>query len=689
MAEFLLEILSEEIPARMQTRAADDLKRLVADGLSAQGLTFAPPRAFVTPRRLVLVIDGLPAAAPDVSEEKRGPRVGAPDQAMAGFLQSVGLPLDQLEKRDTGKGEFWFAVISRKGRATPDVLKDVVEAAMATFPWPKSMRWGANSVRWVRPVQSILCLFAGAVVPVGFGPVIAGNISRGHRFLAPDPFTVTDFADYAAKLDAAKVMLDQDARRAAIQTQALAAAKAEGLTLLDDDGLLAEVTGLVEWPNVLVGSIDDRFMSVPKEVLTTSMRSHQKYFSLLAQDGALAPRFLVVSNMLASDGGAAIVAGNQRVLRARLSDAAFFWETDKKARLDSRGAKLAERLFYAGLGTMADKVDRMAAIAGHLAGLVPGAAQDAAIRATRLAKADLSTEMVGEFPELQGIMGRYYAQNDGEDQAVAAAIADHYAPQGPGDRVPTLPLSICVALADKIDSLVGFFGINEKPTGSKDPFALRRAALGVIRLVVENQLRLPLAQLFRLAHAAYGSALTVPADQLADDLMAFFADRLKVHLKEKGVRHDLVNAVFALGGEDDLIRLLARVDALGGFVASDDGANLLTAYRRAANIVRIEEKKDGTAYTGPVDQSLLAEAEEKALAAALAETNALAAPAVASEKFADAMAALARLRQPVDAFFDKVTVNAADAGLRVNRLKLLTGIGAAMGAVADFAKVEG
>ncbi|NFV78962.1 glycine--tRNA ligase subunit beta [Magnetospirillum aberrantis] len=689
MAELLLEIFSEEIPARMQARAAEDLQRLVVDGLGKNGLSGQGVRTYVTPRRLVLVVEGLPVAGPDVSEEKRGPRVGAPEQALNGFLASSGLKLDELEQRDTGKGVFYFAVINKKGRATVEVAKEVIEAALADFPWPKSQRWGANSVRWVRPLQSILCLFDGAVVPVTFGPISAGNVSRGHRFLAPAEFAVKDFADYAAKLAAAKVVLDPIERRHSILAQAEAAAAREGLSLRADDGLLAEVTGLVELPNVLVGTIDDKFMGVPQEVLITSMRAHQKYFSLMNGD-KLAPRFLVTSNMEAGDDGAAIVAGNERVLRARLSDAAFFWDTDRKARLDSRLPKLAERLFYARLGTMADKVERMKVLARHLTAFVEGASAHDAERAAELAKADLSTEMVGEFPELQGVMGRYYALNDGEAPAVADAVAEHYSPLGPSDKVPTAPVSVCASLADKIDSLVGFFAIDEKPTGSKDPFALRRAALGVIRLVVENGLRLPLFTLFQFAHAQYKpGTLSGDPRRVAEDLMEFFADRLKVHLREKGVRHDLVNAVFGLGDEDDLVRLLARVEALGDFLGSDDGANLLVAYRRAANIVRIEEKKDATAYAGPADAEALVQDEERALHAALAEVRASAGHALRAEKFADAMAALARLRRPVDAFFDKVTVNTDQPAIRTNRLKLLAEIGAAMGEVADFAKIEG
>jgi len=703
MPEFLLEILSEEIPARMQARAAEDLHRLVADGLARNGIAFEAARSYVTPRRLVLVIEGLPLAGPDVAEEKRGPRVGSPAQAMDGFLKSTGMAVEQLEQRDTGKGVFFFAVINKKGRPTPEVLTDVIAETMAGFPWPKSMRWGANSVRWVRPVQSILCLLDGAVVPVSFGPVTAGDLTRGHRFLAPESFRVTGFADYLAKLRRARVMLDPVERRHAILAGAEALAGAEGLTLKPDDGLLAEVTGLVEWPVPLIGSIDDGFMAVPAEVLITSMRSHQKYFSLLKPDGSLAPRFVVVSNMEASDGGAAVVAGNQRVLRARLSDAKFFWDTDRRHSLQSRLPRLEERLFYARLGTLADKVIRIQNLVSALP-FLSLEQKGAALAAATLCKADLSAEMVGEFPELQGIMGRYYALNDGLPAEVADAIAEHYAPLGPGDACPTAPISVAVSLADKIDSLVGFFAINEKPTGSKDPFALRRAALGVIRLVVENRLRLSLRDLFTASRKSYG-ALERDAADVGADLLDFFADRLKVALKEKGVRHDLIDAIFSLpgaagnqnrsagskaggGGEDDLVRLLARVEALGAFLDSDDGANLLVAYRRAANIVRIEEKKDGILYEG-ADEAQLEQDEERALFVALNEVEDRTRSALAAENFAGAMSALAKLRRPVDAFFDKVTVNCDKPELRANRLKLLADIGVAMGLLADFSKVEG
>jgi glycyl-tRNA synthetase beta chain len=579
-------------------------------------------------------------------------------------------------------------VIQRPGRPAPAVLTEVVEGVLAAFPWPTSQRWGANAIRWVRPLQSIVALFDGQVVPISFGPVVAGATTRGHRFLAPEPFSVTDFADYAARLAAARVILDPAERRARILERAQALAAAEGLSLRADDGLLDEVTGLVEWPVPLVGSIDAAFMAVPAEVLITSMRAHQKYFSLLAADGSLAPRFVVVANIDAADGGAAIVAGNQRVLRARLSDARFFWDTDRRHRLDSRLPKLAERTFYAGLGTMADKAERIAGLARRIAPAI-GADPDLAERAGRLAKADLSSEMVGEFPELQGLMGRYYALNDGEDPAVADAIAQHYSPVGPSDACPTDPVAVAVALADKIDTLVGFFAIDEKPTGSKDPFALRRAALGVIRLIGDNGLRLPLAEVFAQAHALYPAGLAQDSAATVTALLDFFADRLKVAWREEGIRHDLIAAIFALGGQDDLVQLRRRVEALAAFLGSDDGANLLIAYRRAANIVAIEEKKDGQTFAGPVDAAALVQDEEQALAAALDSVGPEVARALASEEFGRAMTALATLRRPLDAFFQTVTVNAPDAALRANRLRLLAAIGAQVGQVADMSRVEG
>jgi glycyl-tRNA synthetase beta chain len=680
MAELLLELFSEEIPARMQLRAADDLRRLVTERLAAAQLAHGEARSFVTARRLTLVVGDLPLAQQDVAEERRGPRVGAPEAAVQGFLKSAGIAsLAECEERDTGKGVFYFATIRCAGQRTEKLLPDLLRAAILDLPWPKSMRFPAAPFRWVRPLTSAICLLDGRVLPLDLGAVPVGDTTRGHRFLAPAQFDVTGFADYAEKLRAGYVILDPVARRQKIADDLALMAKGEGLRLKDDPGLLDEVTGLVEFPVVLAGRIEPEFMDLPQEVLTTSMRAHQKYFALTDAAGALAPKFLVVANNLTADGGATIVAGNQRVLRARLSDAKFFWDHDRKVNLESRVAKLAERIFHAKLGSVLAKVERVERLVDAIAPRVEGADAALAKRAARLAKADLSTGMVGEFPELQGVMGRYYALHDGEPAAIADAIAEHYSPLGPNDRCPTAPASVVVALADKIDTLSGFFAIDEKPTGSKDPYALRRAALGIIRLIIENKLRLPLARIFAVAE------FKAPVDEL----LAFFADRLKVHLREQGVRHDLIAAIFALGGEDDLVRLLARVAALDEFLKSEDGANLLTAYRRASNIVRIEEKKDGRSHADAPDPSQMREAAESALAERLREVERLSSAALRNEEFGVAMAALARLRRPVDEFFDHVTVNSEDASLRVNRLRLLSQIRATLNQVADFAQIEG
>ena len=685
MAELLLEILSEEIPARMQARAADDLKRLVCEGLKKAGLEFDRAETHVTPRRLVLVVDGLPTATPDVSDERKGPKVGAPEQALAGFMKANGFSsIDQAEIRELPKGEFYFAVIEKKGSATSEVLADVIPTALQNLSWPKSMRWASHGLRWVRPIHSMICVFDGAVVPFVFGPRTAANETTGHRFLSPENLTVSNFADYKEQLGAAKVMIDRAERRDLILVEATKLAEAEGLSLKDDKGLLEEVAGLVEWPVVLMGTIDDEFMDVPPEVLITSMKSHQKYFSCLDLDGNLANRFVVVANTETVDGGKQVVAGNERVLRARLSDAKFFWDQDRKTSLASKAPALKDRVFHAKLGTLDEKVDRMQALAADLADSVAGADKDKVRSAARLAKADLSTGMVGEFPDLQGVIGRYYALNDGESPDVAEAIAEHYSPQGPGDSCPSRPVSICVALADKVDTLAGFWSIDEKPTGSKDPYALRRAALGIIRLILENDLRISLSQVFEnaLAHHKAGG-------NLSSDLISFFADRLKVHLKEQGVKHDHIDAVFALGGEDDLVRLLARVNALSEFLDCEDGENLLIAYRRAANILKIEEKKDGRSYADAPDVSGFEQDEEKTLFAGLEAGSGLIAAAVSDQRFGDAMQALAKLRGPVDAFFDAVTVNTDDPQTRENRLKLLSMIRSALDGVADFSKIEG
>jgi len=737
MAELLLELFSEEIPARMQARAAADLKRLVEDGLKKAGLEWTKSEAFVTPRRLALVIDGLPEKQPDVNDERKGPQVGAPEQALAGFMKSLGgMSLDACEQREVKGKTFYFAVMAKKGEPTKNVLVGLINAAIFELPWPKSMRWANTISSWVRPLHNIVAIFNGSPLQADHGLGNKDHVSDegsivlsfnaktfGHRFLNPGPIAVSDFTDYRAKLMDAYVMLCPSERRAEIVSRAEKIAEKAGFTLKPDEGLLQEVTGLVEWPQVLMGAIDAQFMDLPPEVLSDTMRTHQKYFTVLNPDGTPAPHFIVVANQVASDGGAAIVAGNERVLRARLSDAKFFWDQDRKVTLGSRAPKLKDIVFHAKLGTVADKVSRMAALADVLADAT-GAVKAQAITAAELCKCDLVTGMVYEIPEVQGVIGRYYALNDGEAPEVANAIAEHYSPVGPGDACPTAPVSVAVALADKIDTLVGFWAINEKPTGSKDPFALRRAALGVIRLIVENKLRLGLLdvikQSYRLIEDPFEKGIIRPPQQLADgtlspkvksksgssfqlmdphrlvpedevapDLLAFFADRLKVHLKAEGVRHDLIDAVFALGGEDDLVRLLARVDALGALMGTDDGVNLLAAHKRAANILRIEEKKDGCSYTGAPDAALFAQDEERALFDALASAGAEGHTLAANEKFADAMAALAKLRGPLDAFFDAVMVNADEKNVRENRLKLLSQILTVTSEIADFSKIEG
>lgn len=685
MPQLLLEVFSEEIPARMQKRAAEDLARLIGERLNAARLEAGSTSLCYTPRRLTLCIDDLPAAQPDVREERRGPRADAPDKAIDGFLKGNGLTRAQCEERETPKGTFLFAVIERQGRPTAEVLADLLPEALAALPWPKSMRWGSGETRWVRPLHSILALFDGAVVPFEFAGVASGKQTRGHRFHAPDAIAVTDFQDYCDKLLAAKVVVDPVARRREIIARATAAAEAAGLTLVDDAALVDEITGLVEWPVAVLGGFDRRFMEVPREVLVTTMRVNQKYLSLNDADGNLAPNFITLANLEARDGGAQVRAGNEYVLTARLSDAEFFWIQDRKTTLESRVPKLADMVFHAKLGSILDKVGRIEALSRALAAYVPDADPELCARAARLAKADLVSDMVFEFPELQGVMGRYYALNDGEDAAVAEAVATHYAPQGPGDACPTAPVSVCVALADKIDTLVGFWSIDQKPTGSRDPYALRRAALGVIRLVLENGIRLPLLNAFRTAAGQFPDT----ADAVLQNLLAFLAERLRVHLREQGVRHDLISAVFSLDGEDDLVRLLGRVEALQKLVESDDGANLLTAYRRAANILRIEEKKDGISHDGAVDVSSLEQNEEKALVAALDAAAEKADMALGREDFAAAMGAMAALREPVDAFFDHVTVNTENSDLRANRLRLLSGIRGTLHRVADFSAIEG
>jgi glycyl-tRNA synthetase beta chain len=691
MPDLLIEFLSEEIPARMQARAAEDLRKLVTDRLVAEGLTYEGASAFVTPRRLALTVHGLPAKQPDVKEEKKGPRVGAPDNAIAGFLKAAGLKsISEAKVQPDKKGDFYVAVIDRPGQDAIRVIENVLRATIATFPWPKSMRWGPQSatpgsLSWVRPLHSIVATFGPeteepAVVPLDIDGIKAGDETRGHRFMAPAPIKVKRFDDYVAKLEKAKVVLDPARRADIILADAKNLAFAQGFELVEDEGLLAEVAGLVEWPVTLMGSFDRAFLSIPDEVIRATIRNNQKCFVLRdPQTTKLVNKFILVANEEATDGGKAIVAGNERVIRARLSDAKFFYETDLKRRLEDRLPKFEQIVFHEKLGTQAQRIARITALAGQLAPLV-GADVAKAERAAQLCKADLLTEVVGEFPELQGLMGRYYAEAQNEDEAVAHASEDHYKPKGPDDLVPADPVSIAVALADKIDTLVGFWAIDEKPTGSKDPYALRRAALGVIRIALDNKLRLPLTSIFLKTSSKFSAG---------SDLLSFFADRLKVQLREQGARHDLVDAVFSLSGQDDVLMIVRRVEALGKFLDTDDGKNLLAGYKRATNIIRIEEKKDKREYTGAPDTRRYQLPEEKALAEAIGLVKKEASAAVGKEDFAAAMRAMAKLRPRVDAFFDKVTVNIDDNALRENRLKLLNEIREATRAVADFSKIEG
>jgi len=685
--ELLLELLSEEIPARMQRRAIGDFTGLIRDKLAAAEIPAADIRGYVTPRRLAVIAEGIPALQPDRTEERRGPRLGAPRPAIDGFLRSLGLAtIDECEIRDTGRGEFYFALLKRPGQPSGAVLPGLIRGAMAELPWPKSMRYPASDLRWVRPLTSVLCLFDREIVPLPLGRVPVGRTTRGHRFLAPEEIRVEDAADYLERLRQTRVVLDQNRRAEMIRQDLGALAASEGLSVKPDPALLEEVTGLVEFPVVMMGAIDTDFTALPEEVLVTAMRTHLKYFSCLRMDGTLAPRFLFVANNLATDGGTTIVAGNERVLRARLADARFFWDQDRRVRLESRIEALGNRIYHAALGSLRDKVVRMEMLADFLSCHVPGADAGRSRRAVRLAKADLSTGMVGEFPELQGVMGRYYALNDGEHPAVAEAIADHYKPLGPHDACPTASDSIVAALADKIDSLVAFFAIGEKPTGSRDPFALRRAALGTIRLIVENRLRLSLAAAFERSRAALAPELPDPTGELLD----FIAERLKVHLREQAIRYDVVAAAFGnAGDEDDLVRLLARVDALRVFLASEDGTNLLVAYRRAGSIVSIEERRDGRRYDGEVNRALLRQPEERALVDRLDKVGSRAGTLLAVEGFERAMTELARLRRPIDDFFDTVTVNCDEAALRENRLRLLSRIQATLNQLADFSQIEG
>ena len=708
MPDLLLELFSEEIPARMQARAADDLRRLVTERLIEAGLVYEGAKAFATPRRLALFVQGVPARQPDLREERKGPRVGAPAAAVQGFLKAAGLAsLDEAHiQRDPKKGDFYVALVEKPGRPAIDVLAEILPVVVRTFPWPKSMRWGSGRLTWVRPLHSIVATFGPEtedpdIVPFSVDGLAAGDVTRGHRFLAPEPFQVRHFDDYVRKLDQAKVVLDPARRKDIILHEARQLAFAQGLELVEDEALLDEVAGLVEWPVVLMGSFEPAFLAIPPEVIRTTIRNNQKCFVVREREQEkLAPKFLLVANIEATDGGAAIISGNERVIRARLSDAKFFYETDLKTRLEDRLAKFKTIVFHEKLGTQSDRIERIERLAAELAPLV-GADVEKARRAARLCKADLLTEVVGEFPELQGLMGKYYALAQSEDESVAAACEEHYKPLGPNDRVPADPVSVAVALADKIDTLVGFWAIDEKPTGSKDPYALRRAALGVIRLILENSKRVNLTSIL-IEHSdrfpKHDWASTVFG------LLDFIGDRLKVQLRDQGARHDLVDAVFLQGIRSaqqisgmenvrDLLLIVRRVEALGQFLESDDGKNLLAGYKRATNIIRIEEKRDKTSYQGAPDPELYRQAEEWELARAIDIAKDDANAAVAREDFAAAMRAMAVLRPHVDAFFDKVTVNVDGGGeekkLRENRLRLLNQIRAATLAVADFSKIEG
>jgi glycyl-tRNA synthetase beta chain len=725
MPQLLLELFSEEIPARMQGQAARDLERMASERLKDAGLAYESLQTFAGPRRLTLVVEGLPTAQEDRSEERKGPRANAPEAALQGFLRSTGLTREQLVERD---GVF-FATIEKKGRQTPEIVAETVDAIVRAFPWPKSMTWGTGSLRWVRPLKRILCVFDGKVVPFAIDGIQSGDLTEGHRFHGSGaPVPAHDFAAYRTRLGEERVVLAAEDRRRTILDAARALCAGHGFELVEDEGLLDEVSGLAEYPNPVLGEMDPSFLDLPGEVIRTSMRTHQKYFAVRDPKAhGLAPRFIAVANIEAKDGGAAMAKGYARVLSARLDDARFFWDEDRKVPLESRLEKLKGVTFHAKLGTMHQRVERINALAREIAPLV-GVDPKLAGIAARLAKADLATGMVGEFPELQGIMGGYYARRepyatapepeqigiladgtedplvstedlqlapaphppgvkawyDGlsrtEVDAVADAIRDHYKPQGPADAVPTASVTVAVALADKLDTLISFFAIDEKPTGSKDPFALRRAALGVIRIIQESGARLHLARVF--GSREDGAAVSA-------DLLDFFADRLKVALRDQGRRHDLVDAVFALG-DDDLVRIVARVEALAGFLATDDGANLLTGYRRAVNILKAEAKKNpGESYDGEPSPSLLREPEEKALEDALQRTLPEVERKLGVEDFTQAMASLAGLRGPVDAFFDRVLVNDPDKDVRLNRLRLLSQIRDAANRVADFSLIAG
>jgi glycyl-tRNA synthetase beta chain len=686
MPDLLIELFSEEIPARMQGKAAEDLKKRITDGLVEAGLTYAGAAAFSTPRRLTLALEGLLAESPTVREERKGPKVGAPEKAIEGFLRGAGLTMDQLEERDTPKGAVYFATIEKPGRPAAAIIAEVLEATIRNFPWPKSMRWGAGALRWVRPLHSILCILTNEageaeVVDLDIDGIKSGNTTEGHRFMGSGRFAVTSFDDYAVKLKRDHVVLDPAERADAIWQDATNQAFASGLEVVEDQGLLREVAGLVEWPVVLMGAIDEEFLELPAEVLQTSMKEHQKFFSVKNPKTGRIEKFITVANRETKDQGATILAGNQKVLSARLADAKFFWTNDlrvAKSGMEAWTDQLSNVTFHNKLGTQAARIDRIAALSREIAPVL-GVDADLAEQAARVAKADLSSEMVYEFPELQGLMGRYYADAAGLPADVAAACEEHYSPLGPSDDVPTAPVSATVALADKIDTLTGFWAIDEKPTGSKDPYALRRAALGVIRLVLENGVRASLVEVFGKGYEGADAA----------DLLSFFHDRLKVYLKDEGLRHDVIDACLSMPGNDDLTLLVKRARALGAFLKTDDGENLLQGYKRANNILTQAEDKDGVEYSFGADVKFAETDEEKALFAALDQADAAIAPAMQGEDFEAAMSAMAALRAPIDAFFEGVQVNSDNEIVRRNRLNLLSRIRQICGGVADLTRVEG
>ncbi len=678
MAEFLLELFSEEIPARMQKKAAADLKQLVTDKLKAAKLEHSEGTAYVTARRLSLHITDISSEQPDVSEERRGPRVDAPDQAIEGFARSAGVKRDQLVEREEKKGTFLYAIIDQQGRQSKDVISEFMPEIIRNFPWPKSQRWGTGTLRWVRPIHSILCLLDGEVIDFEIDGFRSGKLTYGHRFMAPSAIEVSDFAQYKSALEKAYVVICRNERMEKIERDSLSIAANAGLELVEDKALLAEVAGLAEYPVSMMGTFDEDFLDVPQEALTSAMRTHQKYFSLKGGNGKLANKFIFVSNMKTDDDGAKIIDGNERVLRARLSDTKFFWDQDLKFKLADHLPPLDDIVFHAKLGTVGARVKRLETLAGYIAREINADIEKSTL-AARLSKSDLVTGMVDECPELQGLMGKYFALEEGLDDDVANAIADHYSPKGPSDNCPDQPVSIALALAEKVDTLVGFFAIGEKPTGSKDPFALRRASLGIIRLIIENNIRVDLSNTINKSAQTYGF------DFVLEELEEFFWDRLKVYAKDQGIRHDIIGAEFNW----DFVKLMAKADALQNFILTDDGENLLAGYKRAANILKAEEKKDAKQYKGIVKIEMLNMAEEKALFDALSDVEKNASSALEKENFEGAMAHLSKLRGPIDNFFDEVTVNSDEQEIRVNRLKLLTQIRTTMNLIIEFSKIEG